>query len=956
MFFPFNDKSNISSEIRRLKISTRNKVRAIASASDKESIDLMNNLREKSNVTELYQAEKTVSALSIGSKLIPDLFPKDPQFKEDFIRLNNLSLEKQLSYIDNVIKRNRKEVKLFFQDLFKINKSIYKNDLYQAEKLIKKAIEDHGHSHLLLRKAIFVISSDEISKFDSLSKIIKSYGLRSNVVNTLLYCFKEEQDYLSVKKSVMSTKDRGDFNQFTRDLLRIGFHPHAKNTADFIQLTQSCLQSSLVDAIIIMKVNGNLFEKSKYDNINWVFKLINSNAKPIQKIVNLTEQYEDSEGVFFQRSCAWLENDEVVEYRLLIDHFNDSPESPYFEINDELVSRITKNVKIKNIEEILTCENLLEFGGNKLFVNKSSISNSALLNFMIHINEGMIITTEDVLIRLMDNTRDLARTINIGFIKNFILASPSELSEIVLLLLIYKRSKNEADHYKLRKKLQNYIIEHNESNLVNFVDSVSKKSQAVAEFTYDVCTEDFISKLSHIIGTTEKITETRASLHDWMGDLTDDTSYKVRAKNLRIDHKINLVKGELDDNRIYVDTSKFLEWMQDEIAQDLTTVLSFALHDKEVINTNETQIVQLISKCYSEFCSNNLFGIASYLGRRLRHGTFKGHLYHSVVNEIEQTYDDILNDPLIFPLWVTFKDSFKNEVDSIVKNKLHIKNSNTSEGFLSPGITENNKIEVLAGCINNIYSDFEKNNNSYNAILLINEYCWRLAEIDMRSVHGFLKSRKSNLVNLDLLAEIKRKALQIKIDESRVSSFFREVQRLVNDKLTDMYSWFKKPQSVSPKASLNLLYKVVVTEVKQSFPSFQPDTSFEEDNDIELIGGAYHVLYDALYVIVFNAAKHGKNSGSVYRSFTFDRDKSSAFVRVKFDSEICDYSNEASINKLLKVTLNDADIDTAQTVENLSGIKKLYHLDKYDENFEIITIECVKRKVYIEMIYRLGHL
>ena len=956
MIFPFDNKSNISAVLRMLKNSTRNKVRAIASGSDTDSIDLMNNLREKCNVTELYQAENAVKALSIGRKLLPDLFPKEPQFKDDFIRLDALGLEKNLSYIDNAIKLNKRKVEKFLEDLFEINESIYQNDLFLAEKLINKAIENHGHSHLLLRKAIFVISSDEMSKFDSLSRIITSYGVRSNVVNTLLYCFKEEQDYLSVKKSVMSTKDRGVFNQFTRDLLRIGSHPHAKNTADLIQLTQSCLQSSLVDAIIITKVNSNLFDKSKYINIDWVFKLIDNNSKPIQEIVNLTEQYEDSEGVFFQRSCAWLENDEVVEYRLLIDHFNDSPESPYFEMNDELVLRIIKNVRVEGIEEILTSENLLEFGGSKLSVNKSSISNSALLNLMIHINEGMIITTEDVLLRLMENTRDLARTINISFIKNFILSSPSELSEIVLLLLIYKRSKNEADHYKLRRKLQNYIIKYNESNLVNFIDSVAKKSQAVAEFTYEVCTEDFISKLSHVIGTTEKITETRASLHDWMGDLTGDTNYKVRAKNLRIDHKINLVKGELDDNRIYVDTSKFLEWMQDEIAQDLTTVLSFSLHDKEVINTNEPQITQIISKCYSEFCSNNLFGIASYLGRRLRHGTFKGHLYHSVVNDIEQTYDDIIDDPLIFPLWGAFKESYKNEVDSIVKNKLHIKNGSTFEGFLSPEITGHNKIEVLNGCINNIYSDFDKSESSYNAILLINEYCWRLAEIDMRSVHGFLKSRKNYLVDLDLLNEIKRKALQTKMDESRVSSFYREVQRLVNDKLTDMYSWFKKPQSISPKASLNLLYKVVVTEVKQSFPNFQPDTSFDEDHDIELIGGAYHVLYDALYVIVFNAAKHGKNAGSVYRNFTIERDELSALVRVKFDSEICDSSSEFTINQLLKVDLDDAEIDTAQTVENLSGIKKLYHLDKYDENFEIITIECVKRKVCIDMIYRLGHL
>ena len=98
----------------------------------------------------------------------------------------------------------------------------------------------------------------------------------------------------------------------------------------------------------------------------------------------------------------------------------------------------------------------------------------------------------------------------------------------------------------------------------------------------------------------------------------------------------------------------------------------------------------------------------------------------------------------------------------LLKNKLHIKNGSTFEGFLSPEITGHNKIEVLNGCINNIYSDFDKSESSYNAILLINEYCWRLAEIDMRSVHGFLKSRKNYLVDLDLLNEIKRKALQTK--------------------------------------------------------------------------------------------------------------------------------------------------------------------------------------------------
>lgn len=63
----------------------------------------MNNLREKCNVTELYQVENAVKALSIGRKLLPDLFPKEPQFKDNFIRLDDLGLEKNLSYLADIL-------------------------------------------------------------------------------------------------------------------------------------------------------------------------------------------------------------------------------------------------------------------------------------------------------------------------------------------------------------------------------------------------------------------------------------------------------------------------------------------------------------------------------------------------------------------------------------------------------------------------------------------------------------------------------------------------------------------------------------------------------------------------------------------------------------------------------------------------------------------------------------
>lgn len=947
-------KEVLRQEIKKLKLPVRNKVRAILASKEKDAIEAMNSLRKKCSVSELYQAEKVIHLLLRTDSILPELFPSKPQTKESFIRLDSMPIDRKLSYLDFVIRSNKEKLINFFELLTDINNAILARKYYDAEDLIERAILEYGYSHLLLRKIIFIMAQHKNTQFYKLNAILAKYDIRSNIANTLLYCYKEEQDYLSIKKSVMSTTDKGDFNKFTRDILRIAFHPHSKNDEDLSKLTQSCLQFSLIDAVIILKINIHNIDTSLYPNILYLSKRIEDSTSSLEEIMFLYKGYDDPEDVFFQRSSAWLEGKSIVDYRLLIDHFNDSPDADYFELTDEFVSRVSKFVKVNDISDLLKDSNVNNFGIESLYNGNAAIARSALLNYIVHINKGKIVVSENILIDLMGITRDLSRTINVSYFKNMILAAPTELSKIILFLLIIKRSENEADNFRLRRMLQNHIINNYNGDLVLFVENIAKKSQEIAKYTYDVCTEDFISKLSHIIKETEQISETRAKLHNWMGELTGDSAYLVRARNLRIDHKINMVKNELDDNRIYVDTAKFLDWMQDDIVQDLTTALSLSPHDKEEDNPNELQIIRLISTCFYEFCSNNLFGIASYLGRRLRHGTFKGHLYHAVVNVIERQYNDVVTDPIISTEWDKVKQNYEREVDLIVKDKLHIKSKNKFEGFLDPEINTQGKSEVLKACVNNIYEDFSESESSYNSILLITEYCWRLAEIDMRNVGAYLKGKKANLIDIDSLCELRKKYNAIQVDDIRLASFTRELRRLVSDQLSEMYGWFKKPQSVSPKASLNLLYKAVVTEVQQSFPTFQPDTNFNEEDDIELMGGAYHVLYDALYVIVYNAAKHGKPSANLLREFSISNDEVGSFVKVYIHSAIKDSEGEKEVNENLKV--NDTDkVDDAQLYENSSGIKKLYHLQKYDPSFHILRIECIQRKVITEVIYRLVH-
>ncbi len=50
-----------------------------------------------------------------------------------------------------------------------------------------------------------------------------------------------------------------------------------------------------------------------------------------------------------------------------------------------------------------------------------------------------------------------------------------------------------------------------------------------------------------------------------MGQTSGEKVYLDRARTLLIDHRINKVRNELDDNRIYVDVARFHEWFDDEL-------------------------------------------------------------------------------------------------------------------------------------------------------------------------------------------------------------------------------------------------------------------------------------------------------------------------------------------------------------------------------------------------------
>jgi hypothetical protein len=710
----------------------------------------------------------------------------------------------------------------------------------------------------------------------------------------------------------------------------------------------------LVDAVICAKINDHLFDVGDYKFLRNIFNCIDDAAPCVNPIAAMYLNSDDSEELFYKHSCAWLEVNSIIKYRTLQDHFYDSPESPYFSLTDRLIGRLKEWAKVVELCDLSKTQTLLtnhEFKTLHELESIGTITRSSIFNFKIHLKEGNDYIDEKDLIVLMGMTSSLARTINVEQIKNLAKYLDSDLSKIIVYLLVAKRSKSEIDSHNLRRILQKVVKVEHGGKLVGFVSSISKKSPAVAKFIYEVATEDFIAMLSHIIKLPSDITETRASLHRWMGEFTGEKTYLDRARNILIDHQINLVRDEIDDNRIYVDINRFLDWIEDEITQELSTLLTMLEHNNALTQDDNPQLRLLVEKCYSEFYSNNYFGIASYLGRRIRHGTFKGHLYSSVIS-IQDRFNILFREPAVFTKWEKWKEDYEKKVVSIIREKLHIESPKKREGLLQPNLKAPTKNEIAGACIKGLLVDYADKRHIYGSPQILVEYCWRLAEVDLTSINSFLKNQKSSLINSELISEMK--ACASYEHQASIKDFARDLQSLVNEKLTATYGWFKRPQSVAPKASLALLYKAVVAEVRQTYFDFHPPTDFDEDEDIILMGGAYHIIYDALYVVVYNAAKHGKNGGKVFRKFSLIGSPNEPAIGITISSEIKDEEDENIINKRLMVAPGD-DIENAQLDEGRSGIRKLYHLKKSDKQFNIVKISCADRSVTISFLYSMVH-
>lgn len=966
----------INKFIKSVDLSNRNLIRDLIYNKDSSKYQNYKKLKTRLKTKDILNLEEVLRVINARSEtfeFIDSLFPDTPQINIKVKTSLDGSFKDSLALINAYVGKYDQKLSLLLTKISDLNKTvIFENNFEKADIIISEIVNDFGFSHLIIRKIILLNQICEIIDIPTPNytrEFIRVYNGdgKNTVISSLQQCYQEGIDYIGLKNSILNYYKQ---QNFFSAILRYPFNNYTEsfNPNDLNVNLQHLMRSSLIDALFFIANHKKKIDLSEYKNIDRFNELILKEIEQkitIQSLsqfyLNLYENdYSNAEDSFRRQVSAWFEIQELEEYSLFHNLFNEGLDNSDKIFNNSLIMDKLNNFVTSNGLLNLIENTKLDYETDTAFsklLKSGSITKSALFNYKIFQTKGMWKLTENDLFWLMSNTQDLPRTVNGNLLKVMSKQIVTPLSKIILYMLISKKTQNNLDDSILRNDIQELVIKEFEGSLVDFVENLYQLSPTVAYYAYEIFTEDFIAVMPEIIRSTTDITEVRANLHEWRGskDTTSASAYFERARTLRIDHQINRIRNEINDNRIYVDIPKFNEWLFNDAYRDLSLILS-GLIQYNFQEYESPQLIEFIEKVYQEFCTNKIFGISSYLGRRIRHGTFKGHMYTTFVKNLENEFDFLENSPFAHR-WQNWKKEYESQIDKIIFENLHVESPKKKHGLIKTSILSDTlKHDIAKSCVKDLMTDYLSNNGT-GLLSILNEYCWRLISTDLKHINEFLKEQKNTIQSFANNSLFQNSTTFDEYNRKNLSILRLEFLRLLDEKFKMLYEWFNRPQNVAPRAEISLLFAAVTQEVKDSFEGFGNNSEIlhseiiGNEHNLELFGNSYLIIYDALFVIIYNAAKHGKRNTKLEKEINLDLKNNKIYIKVS--SQISDDETESSVREKIKIDRIE-DIENAQIFENKSGIKKLYHLQAYDKSFKLEEIKCENRKVQITISYKVN--
>lgn len=706
---------------------------------------------------------------------------------------------------------------------------------------------------------------------------------------------------------------------------------------EFISTLNAYFSFSLLDAFLYLSfVRKN---KGHYLNKDAFAEALNDRYSKLSSIIfdplQMYDVIDEDVGYHFLRECfLFIEQTRSLKYLLVhgyyqLDFIRQAVPHAFVEqLIDDYFYDITDLSQLRSDQMVQITVDTDRYDPNRC----GMLENSTAVVHLLRRKQGVLTQSEQQdFVKLMSFTRDIGEVCNSGYLDVIADTSYTDDFKLVALCLMTINKKNQHTEFRLRDIIQEYCIRKFDSNILDLLRYLFQISPSVTEHLILTCNEKFLITLFHLVDKPVDALKLRAEMLQWYGEHTEEEAYLDRAKNLLIDIQIHKEKGTIDDSRIYVDPLRYAQWFEDNMLNKFTvaldsigtynniSLLRWDWNKKNQGVSGVDIVADLILSCYREFCENRSFGIASYLGRRIRHGTFEGTATTELHNlAAKPEYDELFANnefKCAYEKWIAQYDKM---IRDLKHEYLHIRNKRKPNGIITTLIDSVMKVQVADSLMYEVLLGSSKRTALVLLPSVVIDFCWRLVEYDLVETKKLLSEKKSNHGVFKFQHSNQDRAFR-----RHVSKFTQEVNSLTSQKFGLMASWFNKPNYAAPSTDIYLLFNAVVSEVKDSVNGFKPSIDLGEKS-FTINGGVYYVIYDALYVLIHNAARHGKANGKITFDISKPANRNALKISLSTEVESPESLNYASVR--IHKALSGAD-ENAHVVEGNSGIKKLKNLE-----------------------------
>jgi hypothetical protein len=247
--------------LKRFDKKSRNKLRAILSNGEVNAINSLAKLRGKLPKDHLDALEVVLNS-STPFKAVrrSALFPHKPPFIDTLQPNRECSLEELLRVIETHAIECEERLIRIAASLHEIDKAYAAGDFESCRQHICASIGLDGWSHAILRRIVLIRENQTEGKEDEeIESLVQQAGLKSVVVSSLIHVYSLDQNYLTIKRSILNIADRGTINRYSRTIARLAVQPFAKTKEELAAFLSEVEKCSLVEAIVLAKFNSHLF-------------------------------------------------------------------------------------------------------------------------------------------------------------------------------------------------------------------------------------------------------------------------------------------------------------------------------------------------------------------------------------------------------------------------------------------------------------------------------------------------------------------------------------------------------------------------------------------------------------------------------------------------------------------------------------------------------------------------